>query len=90
MLKSVKEVKPALPEQALADVTPPEAYVTARPNLWSGYPSWHHFYRRHRDALFAAGACIEVGGRVLVVASKFDAAVLQLASKPRKTQTRAA
>ncbi len=67
----------------LADLVEPADYVQARHWVFKGVESWRWFTRRHRAALAVRGAVIEIGGRLLVHATRFDQAVLDLATAGR-------
>jgi hypothetical protein len=78
------------PASPLADLMEPTHYVDARSWVFRGVESWKWFVRRHRLELGARGAVLELGGRLLVHAAKFDAAVLELAQPARRYPREAA
>ena len=85
-----KERSATQPEAALADVLRPEDYIKGRAHVFVSLESFKWFARKHRASLFERGALLEIGGRLLVVERRFDAAVIELSNAPRSTSGRAA
>lgn len=86
-MKAAKERSQAGPEGPLSDVLVPETYQQERQQVFRSQPSLKYFMGKHRVELFRRGALIEVGGRLLIVRERFDAAVLELSSAPRASST---
>jgi hypothetical protein len=85
--------QPVVPTVQLPSLTGLETFeqaAKARSSVFGSVHSLRHFYRRHRDDLFRRGAVLEIAGRMFVAPGKFDQAVLELSSAPRKSQPRAA
>jgi hypothetical protein len=74
----------------LCDLVSPEDYVRERAHVFPSVESWRWWFRKNRDALFEAGAVLEIAGRTRVVSHRCDAAVFELANVGRKTNARAA
>lgn len=87
---SPEERSAAHPEGVLADAILKADYQSESTYHFPSPASLDWFIRRHRTELFQRGAVLEIGGRIFVVKSKFNAAVLELGSVPRKTSRCAA
>jgi hypothetical protein len=83
---SKRSVSPPAAEGPLRGVVPFDEYLFGREHVFRSEESLRWFYRRHRAALLERGAVIEVGGRLLAVADKFDQAVLELARDGRRSR----
>lgn len=81
---------PSVQLPSLAGLETFEQAAKARAAVFGSVHSLRHLYRRHRDELFRRGAVLEIAGRMFIVPVKFDQAVLELSSAPRKSQPRAA
>lgn len=84
-----KERSATPPEGALADVLNPDDYVNERSHVFQSMESFRYFLRKHRTLLFERGALLEIGGRILIVAPKFDQCIFDICSTPRATTSRA-
>ena len=89
-MKNQEYAVPAEQPPSLAELQSFEQGAKARASFFPSEHSLRHFYRRHRDELFRRRAVLEIAGRMFIVPGKFDQAVLDLSSTPRKTQPRAA
>ena len=84
-MQTPKERSATQPEAAFPDVLNHEGYRKFRGHVFPSDEALKYFIRKHRIRLFECGALLEVGGRHLIVGSKFDAAVIELGNAPRAT-----
>ena len=83
-MQTAKERSQAGSECPLSDLMDRGAYREERQHVFRSDESLRYFLNKHRADLFERGALIEVGGRLMIRASVFDAALPELTNKPRQ------
>lgn len=82
--------KPAADPPQLTDLYRPEALQTANQHIWPSFPSFHWWMRKHRAALQAAEAIVEINGRSYLHGPRTLALVLSLGAKRAAARVEAA